>query len=68
LVGLSEQLRTAKAIADRLSCSVDHVYVLARTGELPAVRDGHKFLRFRDQDVDRYVQSHLVEGLEEVPA
>lgn len=56
---MSEQLRTAKYVALLLDCGVDHVYVLARTGQLAAVRAGHKFLRFRDEDIDAYIAAHL---------
>ena len=45
-------------VADRLATSPNHVSLLTRRGELPHVRIGNRY-RFRPQDVDAYIASHL---------
>ncbi|MDP9297638.1 MAG: helix-turn-helix domain-containing protein [Actinomycetota bacterium] len=53
------ELITTAQVAHELKCTVDHVRVLARTGQLPSMKAGNKFLRFRRQDLDAYILSHL---------
>ena len=48
---------TPAMLADRWTCSENHVRNLIPSGELPAFRLAGKFLRIRSEDVERF-ESH----------
>jgi len=50
------RLLTAEDIAVMLSLKVQTVYTLARRGELEKVKLSRKCLRFRADDVERFIQ------------
>ncbi|MDP9301033.1 MAG: helix-turn-helix domain-containing protein [Actinomycetota bacterium] len=56
------ELLTSTDVARLLSTSREHVRVMARRGEIASVRLNAKFLRFRREDVDRFIAQHL-EGI-----
>ena len=49
------RLLTAAEIADMLSIKVQTVYTMARRGELEKVKLSRKCLRFRADDVERFI-------------
>lgn len=54
LVVVSQTLRTADEVAERLRVPKTWVYRAAREGLLPSVRCG-RYRRFDDRDVDRWI-------------
>lgn len=58
--------RRAKYVAKVLDCSEMTIYNLARSGELRAVvfktRGTRWSYRFRDEDIEAFIQGHLREG------
>ena len=52
-----EELLDAKKVAEVLGVNVAQVRKLARLGQLRAYRLGYRTLRFKSDDVERYVQS-----------
>jgi excisionase family DNA binding protein len=54
-----QELITATQVARMLSLTKPEVYRLARAGRLPSVRFGAHAVRFRPQDVDRFISAHL---------
>ena len=55
LVGVSQTLRTADEVAERLQVPKTWVYRAAREGYLPSVRCG-RYRRFDDRDVERWIE------------
>lgn len=49
-------LLTAEDVAVQLQVRVKYVYRLARSGQLSSIRIGQRHLRFRQGDVDRFVE------------
>jgi len=49
-------LLTAEEIAAMLRLKVQTVYTMARRGELPKVKLSRKCLRFRADDVERFIK------------
>jgi excisionase family DNA binding protein len=49
-------LLTAEDIAEMLSVKVQTVYTLARRGEIEKVKLSRKCLRFRADDVERFIE------------
>ena len=54
------RLLTAVEIADMLSIKVQTVYTMARRGELEKVKLSRKCLRFRADDVERFINRKIV--------
>jgi excisionase family DNA binding protein len=50
------RLLTAEDIADMLKIKVQTVYTIARRGELEKVKLSRKCLRFRADDVERFIE------------
>lgn len=48
-------------VAEQLQCSPGRIRAMANRGDLSHRRDG-RFLRFTQEDVDRYIESTLVPG------
>lgn len=65
LVGMSETLRTAEEVAERLRVPKTWVYRAAREGHLPSVRCG-RYRRFDDRDVDRWIDGQRGQAVESV--
>ena len=57
---------TVSQLSRYLQLSVGHVYEMARTGQIPAIRLGRKW-RFRREQIDRWLDHLSVsgEGIEE---
>jgi excisionase family DNA binding protein len=55
----NDGLQTAKQVSTRLGVSVDTVWRLARTGELPFVTIG-RLRRFEPSDVEAYIERSRV--------
>jgi len=54
------RLLTAAEIADMLSIKVQTVYTMARRGELEKVKLSRRCLRFRADDVERFINRKIV--------
>lgn len=54
------QLLTAEDVARLLGKHPRTILVMAGTGELPAVRLGHRTVRFLQSDVEDYIDRHRV--------
>lgn len=52
-----QQLLTADEVAVMLRVPRSLVYALARRGELPTVRIGERYVRFRATTIERWIQS-----------
>lgn len=52
-----EQMLDAKSVAATLQTSTAQVWKLARLGQLRAYRLGYRTLRFKPEDVERYIES-----------
>ena len=52
-----DQLLNARSVAELLGVNVAQVWKLARLGQLPAYRLGYRTLRFKPEDVERYIES-----------
>ncbi len=52
-----KDLLRPRDVGRKLGLSVPHVYALAAAGSLPSVKFG-RAVRFRPEDVDRFIQSH----------
>lgn len=52
-----EEMLDAKRVAEVLNVNVAQVRKLARLGQLRAYRLGYRTLRFKPNDVERYIQS-----------
>jgi excisionase family DNA binding protein len=50
------RLLTADDVADLLGVPRTFVYSLARRGELPTVRVGERYVRFRTQALDQWIE------------
>jgi excisionase family DNA binding protein len=53
---VTERLLTARQVADQLGLSVETVLRWARQGRIPAVYLSNRAIRFRQDDVDAYVE------------
>jgi excisionase family DNA binding protein len=53
---VTERLLTARELADRLGVSVETVLRWARRGKLPAVYLSSRAIRFREDDVDTWLE------------
>ncbi len=53
-------------VAEQLKVSVSTIRTLVRTGKLRAYRIGGRQLRFRQEDIDSYVDSVVVRPGEEI--
>lgn len=58
---IQTHLLVAAEVADMLRITEDHVYRMARRGELPTVRFG-KFVRFNKTDVDKYIAARTMQA------
>jgi excisionase family DNA binding protein len=56
------QLLNADGVGEILGKHPRTVLRLARDGELPVVRLGYKSVRFRPQDVQEFIDRHVVVG------
>ena len=50
------RLLTADDVADLLGVPRTFVYTLARRGELPTVRVGERYVRFRSQALEQWIE------------
>jgi excisionase family DNA binding protein len=55
--GSSDRLLTADEVAGILGVPRSLVYSLVRSGEMPAVRIGERYIRFRSQALLRWIES-----------
>ena len=66
--GNKVELLTAKNVAEQLGCSEVYVYTLFNTGKLKGIKLSHRFIKFRQEDVDVLLVSKyhdsVTEGLE----
>jgi excisionase family DNA binding protein len=53
---VAERFLTARQVADRLGVAPDTILRWTRRGELPAVNLPNRAIRFRQDDVDAYVE------------
>ena len=62
--GATERLLTVLQVAERLQLSVALIYSMANAGTLPALRvgNGRGSIRFREQDVQEYLDDCAVVG------
>ena len=64
---MADRLLRAEDVAERLQLRVDHIYKLAREGQIPHLRFGRS-LRFRSEAITRWLeeqeQSNGTEGPE----
>ena len=58
---LEKLLRIAE-VAEILQVSKTAAYLLVQVGELPAVHIAEKIVRVRLEDLEKYIQEHLVEA------
>jgi excisionase family DNA binding protein len=49
------RLLAAEEVAELLGVNATFVYALARRGDLPAVRIGERYVRFRAQSLERWI-------------
>jgi excisionase family DNA binding protein len=56
---MSERLLTTRAVADYLSLSPETVLRRYRTGELVGIRLASNVLRFRESDVEAFLEAAL---------
>ena len=54
----TEALLTADDVAEVLGVPRTFVYALARRGELPTVRIGDRYVRFRSETLQRWIEQH----------
>jgi excisionase family DNA binding protein len=52
---IARRLLTADEVAALLGVPRSFVYALARRGELPTVRIGERYVRFREEALDRWI-------------
>ena len=52
---MADPLLRAEDVAERLQLRVDHIYKLAREGQIPHLRFGRS-LRFRADAIDRWLE------------
>ena len=57
-VPIPDALLTVRDVATRLHVPPQHVYALIRTGDLPALRCGKKYLRIDPGDLARWHAAH----------
>jgi excisionase family DNA binding protein len=57
------RLLTADDVADVLGVPRTFVYALARRGALPTVRVGERYVRFRTQALDQWIEQQETNGL-----
>ena len=50
------RLLAAEEVAELLAVNTGFVYALVRRGELPAVRLGERYVRFREQTLERWIR------------
>lgn len=55
-----EELLTAEQVGEILGSGHRAVLTLARTGDLPVVRIGYRTVRFRPEDVRRFIDERVV--------
>lgn len=55
---------TAKEVAEYLGVSVDMIYILAREKKIVHFRIGSRLL-FKKDAIDKWIESKMVEGLED---
>jgi excisionase family DNA binding protein len=55
---MSERLRDADYVAERLGVPTSWVYRAARRGALPSVRCG-RYRRFDERDIERWIEDQL---------
>jgi excisionase family DNA binding protein len=53
---MADRLLRAEDVAEQLQLRVDHIYKLAREGQIPHVRFG-RTLRFRAEAIDRWLRA-----------
>ena len=53
---MTGRLLTARAVADQLGVSVETVLRWARRGELPSIHLSNRAIRFRQDEVDAWVE------------
>jgi excisionase family DNA binding protein len=58
--GVNGPLLTVEKVAERLTVRPALVRQLAHRGDLPYLRVGGKLMRFRPEDVEMYVEKHVV--------
>lgn len=56
-----ERYITIQTVAQRLSCTDNHVYALIREGKLQAVKIGERALRISERSYDDFVVKNLVD-------
>ena len=52
------QLLLSEEVATRLRVPINHIYRLARRGEIASVKIG-RYVRFEEQEVERYISSNI---------
>jgi excisionase family DNA binding protein len=57
------RLLAAEEVAQLLGVNTTFVYALVRRGELPAVRIGERYVRFRLQSLERWIEERETSGL-----
>ncbi len=57
------RLLTADDVADVLGVPRTFVYALARRGVLPTVRVGERYVRFRTQALDAWIERQEINGI-----
>jgi excisionase family DNA binding protein len=57
------RLLTARDVGDRLGLSIETVLRWARQGKLPAVYLSSRAVRFREADIDAFIESRSLEPL-----
>jgi len=56
------RLLAAEEVAQLLGVNATFVYALARRGDLPAVRIGERYVRFRAQTLERWIEEQETSG------
>jgi len=57
-----EKLLKVQEVAEILGLSADSIYAWASRGKLPVVRISRKAVRFRERDVEEFIQKNLATG------
>lgn len=52
---MADRLLRAEDVAERLQLRIDHIYKLAREGQIPHLRFG-RTLRFRSEAINRWLE------------
>ena len=48
-----------KMVAKLMQCSVEHIYDLVKSGQIPYIKDGRN-IRFRPEDLDAYEKHNYI--------